>query len=86
MTVCIRCHRPLKRPTETGMGPVCARAMRTVPVPEHDRDLFGYDVEKAAQAARYVVQVLVESRAAEAYMGIKADYRRRMVQRGLWAA
>ena len=24
MTVCIRCHRPLKQPTETGMGPVCS--------------------------------------------------------------
>lgn len=30
MTRCIKCHRPLKAPTPTGMGPVCARAVMGV--------------------------------------------------------
>ncbi|MEO8391205.1 hypothetical protein [Polaromonas sp.] len=74
MTVCTRCHRQLKQPTETGMGPVCARASRIQPVPAHERDLFGYDIDKAAHAARYRVQVLIDSMAAEASMAMRASF------------
>ncbi|MCY1167110.1 hypothetical protein D9M73_70670 [compost metagenome] len=75
MTVCIRCHRPLKQPTETGMGPVCARASRIEPVPAHERDLFGYDIDKAVHAAMYRLQVHIERIAAEASMALKASHR-----------
>lgn len=27
MTRCTRCHRPMKAPSPSGFGPVCARAM-----------------------------------------------------------
>ena len=74
MTVCIRCRRPLKQPTETGMGPVCARAVRAQPVPEHERDLFGYDIDKAVHAARYRLQVQVEVAAAEAHMAVRKGF------------
>lgn len=75
MTVCTRCHRPLKQPTETGMGPVCARAARIQPVPAHERDLFGYDIDKAVHAARYRLQVFIDSMAADASMELRASYR-----------
>jgi len=86
MTTCISCHRPLKRPTETGMGPVCARAARVVPVPAHDRDLFGYYIDKAVHAARYRLEVAVESAAAEAVMATRAAFREARVRLGVWAA
>ncbi len=75
MTVCIRCHRPLKQPTETGMGAVCARISRTQPVPAHERDLFGYDIDKAVHAAMYRLQVRIDSMAAEASMAVQASFR-----------
>lgn len=73
--ICTRCHRPLRLPTETGMGPVCARAARIQPVPAHERDLFGYDIDKAVHAARYRLQVHIDSMAAEASMALRASYR-----------
>ncbi len=74
MTVCTRCHRPLKAPTETGMGAVCARKAKKVPVPAHERDLFGYDIDKAAHAATYQLGVRIESLAAEAHMAVKRSF------------
>lgn len=75
MTFCTRCHRPLKQPTETGMGAVCARRARIEPVPAHNRDLFGYDIDKAVHAARYRLQVHIDSMAAEASMALRASHR-----------
>ncbi len=80
MTVCTRCHRPLKQPTETGMGPVCARAARVQPVPAHERDLFGYDIDKAVHAAMYRLQVRIDSMAAEASMALRASFRAALVR------
>lgn len=64
MTVCLRCHRPLKRPTESGLGPVCAKA----PTPEVCRDLFGYDIERAAVGAmaRVLESILMNTKAQQA--------------------
>lgn len=75
MTVCVKCHRPLKAPTPTGMGPVCSRRAQVQPVPDHERDLFGYSVDKAVAAARYRLQVHIDSMAAEAHMALRASYR-----------
>lgn len=75
MTVCVKCHRPLKAPTPTGMGPVCARAARIQPVPAHERDLFGYDIDKAVHAALYRVQVDINIMAASASMALRKSYR-----------
>lgn len=55
MTSCARCHRPLKRPpvmvAGMSLGPKCAAMYDSNPAPTHERDLFGYDVEKAVGAA-----------------------------------
>jgi hypothetical protein len=48
-TRCRACHRPLKQPTESGMGRVCAS--RAAPAPAVERDLFGFDIERACAAA-----------------------------------
>lgn len=73
MNRCIRCHRPMKHATESGFGPVCGK--RALPVPTHERDLFGFDIEKAAQAALYRVGVHIESLAAEARGVLRQAFR-----------
>lgn len=85
MTVCIRCHRPLKQPTETGMGPTCSKRAQAQAVPAHERDLFGYEIEKAVLAARYRLQVHIDSMAAEAQMEVKKGFHRARVQLLGWA-
>lgn len=85
MTTCIRCHRPLKRPTETGMGATCAKKSKAQPVPAHERDLFGYDLDKAANAARYRLQVHVEGMAAEAHIAVKHEAAAARRRCGVWA-
>lgn len=67
MSVCIKCHRPLRIASPDGYGPVC-RKTAAVPVPAHERDLFGYDLDKAIHAASYRVQVHINSMAAEAHV------------------
>jgi hypothetical protein len=57
------------------MGPVCARASRIQPVPAHERDLFGYDIDKAVHAALYRLQVEIKSMSATASMELRASYR-----------
>lgn len=83
MTTCIRCHRPLKHPTETGMGAVCARKAKAVAVPAHERDLFGYDIEKAVHAARYRLQVFIDGAAVEALVAVRRGFREARERRGL---
>jgi hypothetical protein len=55
------------------MGPVCA-ARFARPVPAHDRDLFGYDIDAAAAAAQYRLQVLIDGMAAEASMAMRTSF------------
>lgn len=86
MPVCIRCHCPLKVPTATGMGPVCARAARAQAPQKHERDLFGYDVEKAAQAALERIAISVEVSAANAHMAVKRQFAEARVRLLGWAA
>lgn len=76
--ICSRCHRPLKHATSTGMGPVCA-ARYARPVPTHERDLFGYNIAAAVEAAIYRLQVQVDAAAAEAQMEVKKGFHRARV-------
>mgnify|MGYP000343684747 CR=1 FL=1 len=69
MTHCARCHRPLRKPTETGFGPVCVK--KIAPPATVERDLFGYDTEAAAASANAWVAAYVEALAA----GHRADLR-----------
>lgn len=83
MTVCLRCHRPLKAPTLTGLGPVCAKAAE--PVREVERDLFGYDIEAAALAAQARLTQFIDNQAALDCFQIRRafnDARRRL---GVWS-
>jgi len=80
--ICIRCKHPLKTPSITGYGPVCAKKAKAVPVPTHERDLLGYNIEAAVASARYVVKVSIDSAAAEATMAVRRDFaaaRRRLL-------
>lgn len=83
MTTCLRCHRPLKNPSIGGLGPVCAKA--ATPVPDVERDLFGYDIEAAALAAQARLAEFIDLRAELAKFQIRRDFgdaRRRL---GVWA-
>lgn len=85
MTHCIKCRRPMKHATPTGMGPVCAKAAGK-PVPtEHDRDLFGYDTAKAEQAARERLRVWIEVLTLDVEMANRQAFRLARVERGVWA-
>lgn len=84
MTRCIRCHRPLSKPTETGMGAVCAKASKAQPVPAHERDLFGFDIDLAIRAALYRLRVQIELAATDAVFAIRGDFRAARQRLGLW--
>lgn len=72
MTHCIKCGRPMKHATKSGMGPKCEK--RSPPAPAVERDLFGLNIEWAAQVALLRVLVLIEERAAEAQMAMRWDF------------
>lgn len=82
MTVCLRCHRPLTRPTESGFGPVCAKAV--APVPTVERDLFGYDIQAAALAAQVRLVEFIDARAAQAWHEVRAGFKTSRAQ--VWEA
>jgi hypothetical protein len=58
---CTRCHRPLSKPTLSGMGRVCAKK-----APKDEGDLFGdYDLDKMVLAAQQRLSAFIEAKAAE---------------------
>jgi len=73
MTICLRCHRPLKNPSIGGLGPVCAKAVQ--PVPEVELDLFGYDIEAATLAARARLAEFIDFRTWHAQHAIAEGFR-----------
>lgn len=73
MTHCIRCGRSMKHASESGLGPVCAK--RAKPAASVERDLFGFDVDKAAEAARHRLSVGVEVATIDALAVIRASAR-----------
>jgi hypothetical protein len=83
---CTRCYRPLKNPSPTGMGRICSKAVNAEPVPPHERDLFGYDLDRAFHAARYRVRVHIEVMAAEARMAVTRDFAAARVRLLGWKA
>lgn len=72
-TICMKCHRPLKLPTESGFGPVCAKTAQTIP--EVKPDLLGYDVEAAALAAHARLAEIVSFRAWQAHRAVRDGFR-----------
>lgn len=83
MTTCLRCHRPLKNPTESGLGPICEKL--ATPVPEVVRDLFGYDVQAAALAAQARLAEFIDMRAELAKFQIRRDFAAARRLLGVWA-
>lgn len=73
MTICQRCHRPLKNPAINGMGPVCSKTVK--PVPEVELDLFGYDIEAAATAAQTRLAEFIAGRTAMARHSVRFAFR-----------
>lgn len=80
---CLKCHRPLKHSTPSGLGPVCGKAAK--PIPEVDRDLFGYDVAAAAQAAVERLRVHVQGAAINAVMDMRHEFAAARRRLGVWA-
>lgn len=81
--ICLRCHRPLKSATETGYGRVCEKL--AAPVPEVERDLFGYDIEAAALAAQTRLAEFIDLRAELAKFQIRRDFAAARRRFGVWA-
>jgi hypothetical protein len=73
MTHCLKCHRPLKNPSPTGLGPVCLKASQ--PVQEVERDLFGYDVAAAALVAQAKQAVWLDARVFQAQRELDAEFK-----------
>lgn len=73
---CIRCHRPLKFATETGMGSTCARKAGAQAVPAHDRDLFGFEIHKAVEAAIYRLRIALSCAVVDAHMDLQMQFRK----------
>lgn len=81
---CIRCHRTLKNPAHDGMGPTCyAKAGK--PIPSVERDLFGFNVALAAEAAMARVRVHIEILAVDAMMAVRQEFNAARRRLGVWA-
>jgi hypothetical protein len=85
MTVCIRCKRPLRLPAVNGLGPVCAKRSAQPAPARVERDLFGYDIEAATDAAYLQVLLGIEIAAAEAQAAIRAQFHIARVRLGVWS-
>ena len=73
MTICQRCHRPLKNPSPSGFGPVCIKVVQ--PVPEVECDLFGFDIQAAALSSKVRLSEFIGSKAALAKHEIRMAFR-----------
>lgn len=74
MSICLKCHRPIKDATRWGgYGPVCAKTIK--PVPEVERDLFGYDEAAAATAVQVKQGMWLEARCAEVQREMDAEFK-----------
>jgi hypothetical protein len=78
MTVCSRCHRPLRNPPVNGMGPTCAK--RAPAIPEHGCDLFGYDIDKGCEAARERIGRHIAAFTAEAHIAVRRAFQQARVR------
>lgn len=83
MTHCIRCHRPMKHASESGLGPKCAKTVK--PVEKHERDLFGFNEALACEAARARVHVLIESLTVSARIAVRHEFAAARRRLGVWA-
>lgn len=64
------------------MGPVCEK--RAAPAPTGERDLFGFDIVKAADAARARIEVHIRSAVFEAHLANGKAFRDARMRAGVW--
>ena len=67
---CQRCNRPLKHPGV--FGPVCRK--REAPAPAIERDLFGYDIDRAVQAARVSLALFIAWSVLDARIALRGEF------------
>jgi hypothetical protein len=77
---CTRCHRPLKAATPSGMGRVCASKQPTVTLVE--RDLFGFDVDRACDALRKQMAAFIDLRVIDEHFAVRQDVPRQVGRAG----
>jgi hypothetical protein len=82
MTHCIKCRRPMKHPTESGMGPVCEK--RSPPMPTYERDLLGYDIDRACEVAIARIAVVITIVSTEAHIQTRRDFAAARRRLGVW--
>jgi hypothetical protein len=81
---CIKCHRKLTREPIDGMGPRCFAKAGKPAIPAHERDLFGFDIEKAATSASLRTRVLVNVLAAQARIDLRDAFAAARRRLGVW--
>jgi hypothetical protein len=83
---CIRCSRPLKNMGHDGMGPRCFAKAGKPAIEANERDLFGYDIDKAAVSASERTRVLVNVLAVQARIDLRDAFAAARRRLGVWAA
>lgn len=69
---CAKCFRPLRLPSPDGYGPVCRKAV--APISDGGRDLFGFDIERAAEGAMFRLELRIDTMAADARRAVRARF------------
>jgi hypothetical protein len=50
----------------------------------HERDLFGFDIDKAVEAAQYRLSAHIRSMAIDAHIAVRRQFRQARVRLGVW--
>jgi hypothetical protein len=69
---CSQCHRPMLHATPDGIGPVCRKKAGSAC---DERDLFGFDIDRAIAAARDRVKAFIDSRTRAAKWAARDGFR-----------
>ncbi len=85
MTRCLACHRPMKHPTDSGLGPTCAKKAKVRPQQRHERDLLGFNIELACSDALELLRVHIEGAALEAHFAVRAGFAAARRRLGVWS-
>ena len=80
---CIRCGRAMKAATPTGLGRVCAK--RVPAPPAYERDLLGFDLDAAVDAARERIAVAIDEATRGARIATRQAFRQARDRAGVLA-
>lgn len=82
---CIRCHRKLTREPQDGMGPTCFAKSGGRLLPTYERDLLGFEIGPAADAAKARMRVLVNVLTVQARIDLRDAFAAARRRLGVWA-